>query len=368
MARAPEEYVIIVAGGTGTRLWPLSRKARPKQFLNIFGDQSFIQTVYRRALKITPQKRVFIVAPEDYSAYLKQYLPEFPQENFMGEPVKKGTTAAYGYTAVYIKQLNPDAILHIIAADDYLEDESKYVKALKEAAKIALAKDALVIYGVKPRDPNTGYGYVQVDLGSRDHDGTDSYLVKSFHEKPIRAEAERYLQSGDYFWHVFGFTVTVSKLLALIAEYDPATSQVLDQIESDLKLPARLEAEKLKEHYLKFVESNIDNQVLEKMTGATYMVVFEETWSDVGTWDHVYALMKKDDCGNVIIGDKKKIFCVGAMNSLLIPGKNPLALVGVNNLVVIDAGDVLLICDKTKAQDVKKLVNLLQEKKLNQYL
>lgn len=368
MARAAEEYVIIVAGGTGTRLWPLSRKARPKQFLNILGDRSFIQTVYRRALKIAPQKRVFIVAPEDYSAYLKHYLPEFPQENFMGEPIKKGTTAAYGYTAIYIKLLNPDGVLHIIAADDYLEDENKYAKALKEAAKIALAKDALVIYGVKPADPNTGYGYVQVDLGSRDHNGTDSYLVKSFHEKPMKAEAERYLQSGDYFWHVFGFTVTVSKLLTLIAEYDPATSQVLEQIESDLKLPARLEAEKLKRHYLKFVESNIDNQVLEKMTETTYMVVFEETWSDVGTWDHVYALKKKDDCGNVVVGDRENIYTIGAMNNLVIPGKTPLALIGVTNLVIVDAGDILLICDKTKAQDVKKLVNLLKEKKLNQYL
>src|SRR3990167_4629171 len=225
MARAAEEYVIIVAGGTGTRLWPLSRKARPKQFLNILGDRSFIQTVYRRALKIAPQKRVFIVAPEDYSAYLKQYLPEFPQENFMGEPVKKGTTAAYGYTAIYIKQLNPDAILHIIAADDYLEDENKYAKAIKEAAKIAVEKDALVIYGVKPRDPNTGYGYVQVDLKSKNHNGADSFLVKSFHEKPMLETAKQYLESGDYFWHVFGFTTTVTKLLALISEYDPETSK-----------------------------------------------------------------------------------------------------------------------------------------------
>src|SRR3989344_3105570 len=297
MARAAEEYVIIVAGGTGTRLWPLSRKARPKKFLNILGDRSFMQTVYRRALKIAPQKRVFIVAPEDYSAYLKQYLPEFPQENFMGEPVKKGTTAAYGYTATYIKQLNPDAVLHIIAADDYLEDENKYAKALKEAAKIALAKDALVIYGVKP-----------------------------------------------------------------------ATSRVLEQIESDLKPPSRLEAEKLKRHYLQFVESSIDNQVLEKMIETTHMVVLEENWSDVGTWDHVWALKKKDGSGNVVIGDRENIYSVGALNNLVIPGQKPLALVGVTNLVIIDAGDILLVCDKTKAQDVKKLVNLLKEKKLKQYL
>src|SRR3989338_10571383 len=180
MARAAEEYVIIVAGGTGTRLWPLSRKKRSKQFLNILGDRSFMQTVYRRALKIAPRKRVFIVAPEDYSAYLKQYLAEFPQENFMGEPVKKGTTAAYGYTATYIKQLNPDAVLHIIAADDFIVDEAKYANALSHAAKLVEEKDSLVIYGVKPADPNTGYGYVQVLLPSKAENGlVEIYLVKS---------------------------------------------------------------------------------------------------------------------------------------------------------------------------------------------
>lgn len=369
MAAAPKDvYVVIVAGGIGTRLWPLSRQKRPKQFLNIFGKESFIEQVYRRTLKIAPADHIFIVAPEEYGEYLKTYLPEFPQENFMGEPVKKGTTAAYGYTATYIKQLNPEAILHIVAADDYLTDEGRYAKALKYAAETVVEKDALVIYGVKPRDPNTGFGYVQVDLASKTHDGTDTYLVKSFHEKPMLSVAKQYLTSGDYFWHVFGFTVTVEKLLALIGEYDPPTAKVLTQIEADLKLPARLETPRLKEHYDKLVESNIDNQILEKMTATTYMIVLEESWSDVGAWDHVFDLKPKDECGNVVIGDREKIYCVGAMNSLIIPGAKPLALVGVNNLVIIDAGDITLICDKTKTQDVKKMVNLLKEKKLDQYL
>lgn len=369
MARVSEKvFVVIVAGGTGTRLWPLSRKKRPKQFLNIFGGKSFIQDVYKRAQKIVPADRIFIVAPEEYAAYLKDYLPEFPEKNFMGEPAKKGTTAAYGYTATYIKQLEPEAIVHIIAADDYIVDTARYAKALKYAESIAREKDSLVIYGVKPRDANTGYGYVQVDTKSKQSDGTDVYLVKSFHEKPMHDVAVKYVESGDYFWHVFGFTVSVGKLLSLIGEYDPATAKVLANIESDLKLPARLEKDSLARHYAKLVESNIDNQVLEKMKESTYMVVLEESWSDVGTWDHVYELKEKDDSCNVVIGDKKNLHLVGVMNSLIIPGSKPLALVGVNNLVVVDAGDIMLICDKTKAQDVKKMVNLLKEKKLDQYL
>ncbi len=368
-AASKDVYVVIVAGGTGTRLWPLSRRKRPKQFLNIFGNLSFIQQIYHRTLKVAPADHVFIVAPENYSEYIKQYLPEFPLTNFMGEPAKKGTTAAYGYTATYIKQLNPDAILHIIAADDYIVDEDHYAKALGYAARLSSEKDALVIYGVKPADPNTGYGYVQVDLSSKaSEDGTDSYLVKSFHEKPLLETAKQFLQSGDYFWHVFGFTVSINKLLSLIDQYDPPTGKVLQELDADMKLPARLEAARLEQHYAKLVESNIDNQVLEKADVTTYMVTLEDTWSDVGTWDHVYSLKEKDVEGNVIVGDKDKIFMVEATKSLIIPGDKPLALVGVTNLVVIDAGDVILICDKTKAQDVKKLVNLLKEKKLDQYL
>lgn len=370
MAAAPKDvYVVIVAGGTGTRLWPLSRKKRPKQFLNIFGNNSFIQQIYQRTLKITSADHIFIVAPENYSEYIKQYLPEFPLTNFMGEPEKKGTTAAYGYTATYIKQLNPNAILHILAADDYIVDEDRYAKALNRAANIVTEKDALVIYGVKPADPNTGYGYVQVDLSSKQtENGTDSYLVKSFHEKPILEIAKQYLQSRDYFWHVFGFTITIEKLLSLIDQYDPPTGKVLKELEIDMKLPARLEAPKLAGHYAKLVESNIDNQVLEKARVSTYMVVLEDSWSDIGTWDHVYVLKEKNVDGNVIIGDKEKLFSIDSTNNLIIPGAKPVALVGTTNLIVVDAGDIVLICDKTKAQDVKKLVDFLKEKKLDQYL
>jgi len=370
MAATPKDvYVVIVAGGTGTRLWPLSRRKRPKQFLNIFGKDTFIQQVYRRILKIAPADHIFIVAPENYSQYISQYLPEFPLSNFMGEPEKKGTTAAYGYTATYIKQLNPNAILHILAADDYIVDENIYAQALSRAANIVSEKDALVIYGVKPTDPNTGYGYVQVDPSSKTSDGNiDSYQVRSFQEKPTLEIANQFLQSGDYFWHVFGFTVTVGKLLSLIDQHDPPTGKVLKELELDMKLPSRLETSRLASHYANLVESNIDNQVLEKTNEPTFMVALENTWSDVGTWDHVMALKEKDADSNVIVGDKEKVFAVTTTNSMIIPGEKPIALIGINSLIVIDAGDIMLICDKTKAQDVKKLVNLLKEKKLDQYL
>ena len=370
MATTPEDvYVVIVAGGTGTRLWPVSRKCRPKQFLSLVGKENFIQKVYSRAKKITSPENIFIVAPEHYSKFLTEYIPEFPLTNFMGEPAKKGTTAAYGYCAVYIKQLNPKAILHIIAADDYIRDEEKYAKALALATKQVSEGQGLVIYGVKPRNPYTGYGYVQVDLSSKvSGDASDLYTVTSFHEKPPLETAKQYLLSGDYFWHCFGFTVTVKQLLDLIETHDPDTHQVLLEIEADLKLPGRLESIALKAHYEKIKESNIENQILEKSSLKTSMITLEDEWGDVGTWDHVYEVMEKDENGNVIKGNQADIFSIDSQNNLLIMKNKPIALVGVKNLAVIDTEDVILICNLEKSQDVKKLVEYLKTNNLTKYL
>lgn len=370
MATTPQDvYVVIVAGGTGTRLWPVSRKNLPKQFLNLVGKENFIQKAYSRAKKITLPENVFIVAPEHYAKYLTEYIPEFPLTNFMGEPVKKGTTAAYGYCAVYIKQLNPKAILHIIAADDYIRDEDKYAKTFSLASQQVSNGQRLVIYGVKPRNPNTGYGYVQVDLSSKvSSDVSDMYTVISFHEKPPLETAKQYLSSGDYFWHCFGFSVTVGQLLRLIEENDPDTYQVLLEIEADLKLPSRLENSSLKLHYEKIKESNIENQILEKSSLQTFMVTLEDDWSDVGTWDHVYEVTEKDESGNVFLKDPKDIYPVSSRNNLVIGKGKPLALVGVENLAIVETDDVILICDMNKSQDVKKLVEYFKTNNLTKYL
>ncbi len=347
-----EEYVVIIAGGTGTRLWPWSRKNHPKQFLKLFQDKSFLEQVYERAQKIVTASNIFIVAPERYRQFLIDYVPEFPLINFLAEPAKKGTTAAYGYAAAKIKELNPAAIMHIIAADDYILDNDRYQKSFAMATQLVKDQGALVIYGVKPTDPNPGYGYIKVDLGSKQTMGVvDAYKVLTFHEKPTLQVAQTYLADPSYFWHTFGFTVTVAKMLSLIKAHDPATAAILEQPQ-------------LTQHYEEIVESNIDEKILESEASSAYMVTLEETWSDVGTWDHLYNLKPKDQEGNVLIGDQSKIYAVGVSNSLIAAKDKPLALVGVDNLVVVDAGDVILICRKDKSQDVKQLVNLLKDKKI----
>jgi mannose-1-phosphate guanylyltransferase len=154
MGSISSPFVIIVAGGTGTRLWPLSNKKRPKQFLDLFGDGSFIQTVYKRTQEITPKEKIFIVAPAPYVAYLDQYLPDFPKTNFMAEPEKKGTTAAYGYAAIFIKQLDPNATIHVLAADDYIVDNQRY-KQMFDAAKVYPKIKKRSHHGAPPRNPYT---------------------------------------------------------------------------------------------------------------------------------------------------------------------------------------------------------------------
>lgn len=366
MSTSKKPFVVIVAGGTGTRLWPLSKKNQPKQFLDLFGEGSFIKSVYQRVKLITDIDKIFIVAPGPYSVFFDQYLPEFPKQNFMAEPEKKGTTAAYGYTAIYIKQIDPDAVIHVLAADDYIKDNSRYQRMLEEACTIAAEQNELVIYGAKPRYPYSGYGYIQVDIKTKkNHNDIDTYQVKSFHEKPEISIAENYLRQGDYFWHCFGFTVRVSRLLEIIAKYDPATYAVLGQIEADLKLPSRLEEFNLTKHYSKLIESNIENKILENLDQTITMVTMEDSWSDVGSWDHVFEIasdkMKLQPNGNIAIGDASKIFLIDSLHNLVRPADKPICLVGVKDLVVVATDTVILICSRQEAQKVKKMVNLLKE-------
>ena len=364
-----EEYVVIVAGGIGTRLWPWSRKKQPKQFLRLFQGQTMLEQVYLRVQNIVPVANIFIVAPEEYSPLLSQYLPSFPSTNFLAEPTKKGTTAAYGYAAINIKQLNPDAIIHIIAADDYIVDIDRYQRSFSFSAHLVRTNSALVIYGVKPTDPNPGYGYIKVDLNTKaTQNSVDAYRVIEFHEKPSRQVAQAYISDPSYFWHTFGFSVSVTKMLELIKVHDPATYVVMEQIEADLRQPSRLEQARLKEHYGNLQTSNIEEKILESEAPATYMVVLEETWSDVGTWDHVYNLKPKDQQGNLIIGDPNNVYTIGVSNSLIVTATKPLALVGVDNLVVVDTDDVTLICAKDRSQDIKQLVDLLKDKKVESLL
>lgn len=362
MGSISSPYVIIVAGGTGTRLWPLSNKKRPKQFLDLFNDGSFIQTVYKRVQNITPKEKVFIVAPAPYSAYLDQYLPDFPKENFMAEPEKKGTTAAYGYAAIFIKQLDPNATIHVLAADDYIADSQRYKQMLDTAQTLAEEKEAVVIYGAPPRSPYPGYGYVKIDKGTKTSNGViDFYQVSGYHEKPDEAKATEYLRSGDYLWHCFGFTVKVSKLLSVIAKYDPATYEILLDVEKDLRLPARLEEFNLGRHYAKILESNIENKVLENLDQPLLVVTMESTWSDVGSWDHVYEILvnqKKD----LNMKSPGMVYSIDSENNLVNNQGNPIALVGVHDLVVVVTNTATLICQRDQAQKVKQMVNLLKEK------
>lgn len=366
MPSAPKPYVVIVAGGTGTRLWPLSKKSQPKQFLDLFGEGSFIKSVYQRATTITDPEKVFIVAPSPYSVFFDQYLPQFPKQNFMAEPEKKGTTAAYGYTAVYIKQIDPDAVIHVLAADDYINDPARYQRMLNTANDLARFHDKVVIYGAKPRYPYPGYGYVQVNAQSKKSDNDiDIYEVKSYHEKPEASLAETYTRQGDYFWHCFGFTIKVNNLLEIIAQYDPATYAVLGQIETDLKLPSRLEEFNLSKHYANLVESNIENKILENLDQDVTMVTMEDSWSDVGSWDHVFEIasekIKLQANGNLAIGDTSKVFLVDSSHNLVRPFDKPVCLVGVKDLVVVATDTVTLICSRQEAQKVKQMVNLLKE-------
>ncbi len=370
MAQTPRnQYVVIVAGGTGTRLWPLSRKAVPKQFLSLVGTGNFLQQSYKRACLITTPDKVFIVAPDHFAGHLPKYIPNFPEDHFIGEPMQAGTTAAFGFAATYIHLLDPLAILHFIASDDYIKDDQKHASTLKQAAQIVDQDNGIVIYGVNPSYPNTGYGYVKVVKSSRlDFETTSSYKVNSFHEKPDLETAQKYLATGEYFWHCFGFTIKAEVLLELIKTHHLETYTILLDIKADLSLPSRLEKTRLLEHYQKIQRTDYEFTILEKAWDKLTVVMLEDTWNDIGSWLSVFKVRDKDQDGNVIVGDKQRVIQVDSKGNLIATNSHPIVLAGVENMAVIDTGDIILITPLEKSQKVKEIVAKLKDLNLEKYL
>jgi len=370
MEKAPKNlYIVIPAGGVGTRLWPRSRKETPKQFLKLLGEKSIIQEAVKRLEGFISPDKLFVVAHDRYKQILFQQLPNFLAKNYISEPEKRGTSAAIGLSAIYLKRRDPKAIIHFLVCDDYAKDTARFQRMIALAAETAEKEKALVVYGVKPTYPATGYGYIQVSDKTQNEGGVEVFNVRRFVEKPDEKTAEKFLKSGDYFWHGSGFTARVDVLLEEMKRKWSKGSGSLAKIEQLSDLPADLEEGKIAELYHQIEEIAIEYSVLEK-ADKVMMVTLESTWRDIGNWKVVYDISKKDKEGNVVIqfGEKGEFIGLDAKNNLVQFDDQLVAAIGVENLIIVDTGDAILICNKDRAEDVKKLVEFLKEKKKVEYL
>lgn len=355
-------FALVMAGGSGTRFWPKSREEHPKQFLKIFGEKTLIENTVERLSPLIPTDRTFIVSTDDQKHKIQTLLPQVPDPNYIIEPKGKNTAPCVGLSALFMERIDPEAVMVVLPSDHLITDKELFHDTLKAGAKVAAETQSLVTIGIEPTYPSTGYGYIQFHQELEAPDDVKVFKVKTFAEKPNLETAKRFLQSGDFLWNSGMFLWQVKTILSEIEEHMPHLYDGLDEIRK--AIGTSREAEVIQRVYCQIKNISIDYGVMEH---AKDVVVLQGQfgWNDLGSWDEVYNLHDKGENGNVLFGehilkDVKRCF-VDAPNKCV-------ALLGLEDLVVVDTEDALLICPKDRAQEVKEIVEIAKRKKMVQYL
>ena len=349
-------YAVILAGGSGTRLWPLSTQKLPKQFLSVGGTSSFLQQTAERLDHFIKKENHWVVCGKSHAQEVERHLPYLPQAQILSEPFPRNTAAAIGLAAIHLRALDPEAVMLILAADHWIkaQDQAIFQKNLSTAAQLAVEKQALVTLGIPPSEASTAYGYLErgefLEL-----DEKQVYRIKAFHEKPDANTAEQYFHSKDYFWNSGMFVWKASVFLKELQAYLPATFQALEKLAQKLDSPDY--AAELLVTFESLENISVDYAVMEK-SKRVFMVAAEFAWDDVGSLDSFEKLLKHDAQNNSIEG---KVFVIGSKNNLIISQSKPIALLGIEDLAIIEGESAILILPKNQAQDVKKIVEYLKQ-------
>lgn len=369
MAAASKDhlYVLIVCGGGGTRLWPRSRQKTPKQFLEKFyGEKTlFTQTVERASL-LTSSEKIFVNTNNDYVDEVLQQGKAILPKNVITEPQAKNTAMAVGVGAAYIKKVDPEAVIINLWSDALIKENDIFAERLNLAAEIAAQENSLVIVGLKPTFPHTGLGYIEA---GEKLSGVSSevFKVNSFKEKPDLKMAQDFLAKGNYFWNTGLLVWSAKAIFEAFSKYSPAIYSLLEKVYA--AIGTEHEREELEKAYEEVENTSIEYAVSEKADNL-FLVPAEFTWSDIGDWKINYDVKKKDRGGNVIEAFGKDGWHLGVeTKNCLIEAENRLiATVGVSDLIIVETKDAILVCAREKAQDVKKIVNILKEKEKKEYL
>ncbi len=346
-------YAVIMAGGHGTRFWPLSRRHRPKQLLDIVGSGSLIRQTVDRTLPLVPVSRTLVVTGAEHAEAVRSELPELPPENLLVEPVGRGTAAAIGLAAVVVRARDPHASLAVLPSDHLIRDREGFLRALDAAREVACEGDYLLTLGMKPTAPETGYGYIRVGEQLRVANGFPVHRVDRFIEKPERRRAEAYLADGRYLWNGGMFVWHAETILEAIRLHLPETFEGIAEI--GLALGAGHLTEALGRVYQRLPNVSIDTGVLEK-AGNVLVLPVEVGWHDVGSWTALEEILPSRDGGNVGVGEH---VAIESSRCIIYSPDKLVATVGVDDLIIVETDDALLVCHKDRAQDVKQVVDLL---------
>ena len=358
----PNTYVAIMAGGIGSRFWPLSRVGHPKQFLDILGiGKTLIQQTFERFARLVPVENIYVVTANEYLNVTQEQLPNLPKENILGEPFRKNTAPCIAYISFKLQELNPNASLIVAPADHLILNEERFMEICNEALDFVNHFNSLATIGITPTYANTGYGYIQ-------HEGIEAipsvYKVKTFTEKPNKELAKTFLASGDFLWNSGIFIWKIKNGIEAFQKHLPEVHEVFHSEKE--KLNTKEEKQVLETIYPQCPNISIDFGVMEKADNV-YVIPASFGWSDLGTWNSAWENMEKDYFENAVAG--KNVIVFDTNKSVVhVPDEKLVVLQGLDDYIVVDTKDVLLICHKEKEQEIKEYVAEVKRNKGDRFL
>src|SRR5271168_3126364 len=363
-------HAVILAGGRGTRFWPRSRTRTPKQLLNIVGDSTMLEQTVARLRPLIPADHIWTVTNSEQADAVKRQVPAAARKRVLGEPIGRNTAAAIALAAIHVRHAEKgrDALLAVLPADHYIANTPNYRKIVSAALELARTPQRMVVLGIPPTRPDTGFGYIERMGDALQSKGLPVFAVRRFTEKPRAVVAQEYLDSGKYQWNAGMFFCRVSTFLGNLKQHLPKTLDALEILSEHIG--KRSYAAKLGTIYRQLENISVDYAILEPATRdatspSVFVIPADIGWSDIGSWAAVYELLAKSAGENVIAGatNNNAGHTLDALGNFLWSPTKFIAAIGVRDLVVVETPDALLICPRDRAQDVGKIVKWLEENK-----
>tara|TARA_R110000868_G_scaffold56488_12_gene174860 strand:- start:13499 stop:14578 length:1080 start_codon:yes stop_codon:yes gene_type:complete len=353
-------YAILMAGGVGSRFWPVSTEAFPKQFHDMLGTgDTLIQKTFHRLSKLIPQENIFILTNERYNDLVLEQLPQVTQRQVVLEPAMRNTAPCILYASLKIQKENPDAVMIVAPSDHWIEDEVIFSNNVQQAFDFCSKKDALMTLGIQPTFPNTGYGYIEFDKAS----SNDIKAVNQFREKPDYKTAKEFIEQGNFLWNAGIFMWSVQSVVAAFQNNQPTLYELFKNGISVYNTDE--EYDFIQENYVKSENISVDYAIMERSKNV-YVIAAEFDWNDLGTWGSLYDKLDKDASGNAVVNSRT--LTEDATGNMIRTKKDKIVVVdGLQDYIIVDKEDVLLIYPKSKEQDIKKVLQKVKVKFGEQY-
>jgi mannose-1-phosphate guanylyltransferase/mannose-6-phosphate isomerase len=354
-------FALILAGGSGTRFWPLSRRLQPKQLLRFFGQESLLQQAARRIQGLIPPERTYVLTNAAILESVRRQLPDIPSGQIVGEPASRNTAPAIGLAAHEIARCDPEGIMVVLPSDHVITRQGVFRRMLLYGCEQASRAGRSIVIGIKPTRAETGYGYIRLGMQEGGSRGIGIFRVAEFTEKPSTAAARRYFRSGKYLWNGGMFIWSVATLIANFERYQPTMAAAIRRMSLDggMRSPKALKA-----LYPRLENISIDYALMEKIQDV-HAVAADIGWSDLGSWLTAFELSRKDPQGNVC---PPRGFLLDCRDNMIVSEKKFTAAVGVRNLVIVETDDALLVCSKDRSQDVGRIVRELERRNVQELL